>query len=989
VANFYGELIIRTTMDNSGVAKGVKENQAQIASMGKNAERSLGKTGLAMQNVGRTMTQYYTLPVAAGLGLATYMAYKYSKSMIQVQNLTGLSAKQAAYYSDEIRNMAAAIGVAPQAASEAFYFIASSGFTAAESVDALNISMKASVAGMGDVTTTADVITSAVNAWGHSNLTAAHAMDVLMRTIEVGKAEPQALAASLGRIMPVANTLGVGIEDLGGMIAGLTLTGLSSAEAVTSLRGTMMALVAPAKMSIDRLKTLGLTYQEVTRSIRDKGLLSTMEMLWQKTDGNKLAMREIIPNIRALNGVLSLLGPNYQRNLDVIAKVNDAQGKLNETYKVAAQTDVIKFDRAMSQLKSALIEVGQVMLPIVAMMVRQFGELVGVFAKMPPWLQKTTVGFLTLTAAAFPFISVAGSVIRAIALLSVKRAASVVASAAEVSSNAVVIASNQAVAGSELEVAAATAVRTSSTGNLAATLTKIPPVAGMGVLGIVGIGAAIVAATVGAGLLINKLKQMHEVAELRAILQPGEIVTEQFTKAFDRAAAKSGFDKVTVDGIVYYNYTIVPKPKGGEGAAGKRLAEQVDRLGKQGSDRLEYYRQQTEKLVSQVQQAAYKAGGANSIMALLGQDVETNKYRGLALRPIIKNITADIAALEEQRDRISRSTEIGKGRSNARAKDIASLNWWIDQQKQRLSGYKKMWGDVQEKMQVVQMMQPKWDYSKGLTGLRSQVKQYAFDIREFLGQPMKVPRIDLTANVKKFRGQLAQVKTYIDNVARSREITFKVKRERIRDAISTMNKDLDRLKRKGTESSPTVTAKIKGLTEAVASATDQLGSLKKTDGSPTVGLNGADQAVIDANRVRDAVNAIPGSKYTDVYITTHGRPRAWGGIIKKPEFTLVGEDGPEAIIPLTKPARAAQLLKESGLAKYTTPTYPRGSEGFARPSLVAVASEPTEVHYHNHLALPQGIVVSDVERFGRTVQPYVERGTLLARRRRARGRATL
>lgn len=42
---------------------------------------------------------------------------------------------------------------------------------------------------------------------------------------------------------------------------------------------------------------------------------------------------------------------------------------------------------------------------------------------------------------------------------------------------------------------------------------------------------------------------------------------------------------------------------------------------------------------------------------------------------------------------------------------------------------------------------------------------------------------------------------------------------------------------------------------------------------------------------------------------------AEGGIVSQPTHALVGEAGPEAVIPLTRPARAAELLRMSGLDK--------------------------------------------------------------------------
>lgn len=46
--------------------------------------------------------------------------------------------------------------------------------------------------------------------------------------------------------------------------------------------------------------------------------------------------------------------------------------------------------------------------------------------------------------------------------------------------------------------------------------------------------------------------------------------------------------------------------------------------------------------------------------------------------------------------------------------------------------------------------------------------------------------------------------------------------------------------------------------------------------------------------------------------------RAAGGVITKPEISWIGEAGPEAVIPLTDPARAQQVMAEAGLTQPMT-----------------------------------------------------------------------
>lgn len=49
---------------------------------------------------------------------------------------------------------------------------------------------------------------------------------------------------------------------------------------------------------------------------------------------------------------------------------------------------------------------------------------------------------------------------------------------------------------------------------------------------------------------------------------------------------------------------------------------------------------------------------------------------------------------------------------------------------------------------------------------------------------------------------------------------------------------------------------------------------------------------------------------------------AEGGIVTNPTQALIGEAGPEVVIPLTRPARAAELLQMSGLNRMLTPSTP-------------------------------------------------------------------
>lgn len=87
-------------------------------------------------------------------------------------------------------------------------------------------------------------------------------------------------------------------------------------------------------------------------------------------------------------------------------------------------------------------------------------------------------------------------------------------------------------------------------------------------------------------------------------------------------------------------------------------------------------------------------------------------------------------------------------------------------------------------------------------------------------------------------------------------------------------------------------------------------------GIPTYGLDQFERWV-RGERTRIDSMVTEYNKKTTPTIPVRG-PMAQGGIIRSPQFSLLGEDGPEVVIPLTKPNRAAELFAQSGLANTLT-----------------------------------------------------------------------
>src|SRR5215207_7546579 len=146
----------------------------------------LARAGTALKNIGGSvsavgdnLTRKVTLPLALAGGAAVKMAGDFDNSFTKMRTLAGVSASEVDALKESVLDLAGETGKAPQELAEALYFLRSSGLDASGAMDALEVSAKASAAGLGDTVVIADAVSSAMMAYSEAGLTAADATDVL------------------------------------------------------------------------------------------------------------------------------------------------------------------------------------------------------------------------------------------------------------------------------------------------------------------------------------------------------------------------------------------------------------------------------------------------------------------------------------------------------------------------------------------------------------------------------------------------------------------------------------------------------------------------------------------------------------------------------------------------------------------------------------------------------------------------------------------
>jgi len=361
-----------------------------------------------MVTFGRTLTQYVTLPVTL-LGIAavkTFADFEYE--LAKIEGLVGISGATVQEWGNQILEMASSFGKAPQELAEALYFVTSSGFKSAEAMEVMKTSAMTASAGLGETKDIANIVTSAINAYGKANITAAQAADVLTVAVREGKGEPAELVKAFATVIPVAAKLGVHFDQVGGAIAAMTRYGIPAANASTYLRQTLFTLLKPTNQVKKGLAQFGLTAQDVRNSLRSDGLIDTLQMLQEKIGTNEEALGRIFPNIRAFMGVTSLLGANLEETIGVFNDTKNALGATAAAFEIISQTTKFKFNAAMAEAKATLIKFGEaimeILLPTVISITGKIRDLGNWFTGLSKPTQELIIKVLGFTAAVGPLL---------------------------------------------------------------------------------------------------------------------------------------------------------------------------------------------------------------------------------------------------------------------------------------------------------------------------------------------------------------------------------------------------------------------------------------------------------------------------------------------------------------------------------------------------------------------------------------------------------
>lgn len=549
-----------------------KSDMSKAATIGvKEAERiskqlsTTAKVGDTLSRTGSALTKGLTIPIVGAGAAVTKMAVDFESNFAKVSTLLDSNVVDFGQYKNELLDASSDSKIAVDEFSEAVYSSISAGVDQTKAIEFTTEAMKLAKGGFTDGAKAVDVLTTAINGYGMKTEDVTKISDLLITTQNLGKTTVDELASSMGTVIPVANSVYFGIEELSASYAQLTKNGIATAESGTYLKAMLSELGKSGSITDLALRELtGKGFAD----LKKEGVPTAdiMKQLGDYAEQNGKTLKDMFGSVEAGSAALVLAKGDGAEYNEMLQGMASSAGATQEAFEKMDATPAEQLTGALNELKNEGIKFGAAFVPVIEKAAGVLGKAADAFSGLSEEQQDNVIKWGMVMAAAGPVLKVVGGGISTISNLASKIGG---ASAA-----LKVFGSAQAAAASAVGTASAAVGTAGLTGSMVGLLGICAPIAA----GAVAVGTGLYAVhessqlakrgvneateemslmeRVIATLSGTEIHSREELEKLGIVTKDyGDTVSGEFSKAMDTAKEKmvdfqTYLTEISLDGVV-------------------------------------------------------------------------------------------------------------------------------------------------------------------------------------------------------------------------------------------------------------------------------------------------------------------------------------------------------------------------------------------------------------------------------------------------------
>jgi len=251
---------IQVIIDPRGVQQGARQVERSLDRIDRKTTQVTQK---ASRLGGAFRSAFAPLLGIAGAALAIRTLSNFEQEIAAVGAISQASAKELEAFRDVAIDLGTNTRFSATQAAEGLTFLARAGFTASESLEAIDGTLKLAQAGQLNLGRAADIASNVLKGFRLEVSQTARVVDVLALSANSSNTTVNQLGEALSFAAPIASGLGVSIEETTAAVSALSNAGLQGSRAGTGLNRVLANLEAPTEKAKEILASLGVQTDEV------------------------------------------------------------------------------------------------------------------------------------------------------------------------------------------------------------------------------------------------------------------------------------------------------------------------------------------------------------------------------------------------------------------------------------------------------------------------------------------------------------------------------------------------------------------------------------------------------------------------------------------------------------------------------------------------------------------------------------------------------
>ena len=408
--------IIETKSDLEKLEREYREFGSVAAQQVAAAGAKMQTVGTKMSDIGRDMTMYVTVPLAAAGTAGVKKFAEVDKTMKLVESTMGNVKWQAGDLDKAMKSAAANSTFGMNDAAQASLNFARAGLDAKQASEILAPAMNLAAAQAGDLNTVSSNLVGTMLAFGETNFgNASRYADIFANACNNSKLEINSMTEAMGIAAPVFNAAGYEVKDAALYMGVMANANIDASTAANALKTGMARLVAPTAEASAWMNKLNISVTNADGTMKDS--VTLQKELHSAFSGLSESER--------LAAASAIFGKNQMSNW--LALINTAPGEveklsasLDKEGTVAKQAEDMMsgFGGSMEKLKSSIdvaaTSLGEALAPTISKVAAGIQKAVDWFNSLDKSQQQMIAKVGLIVAAIGPALLVGGKLVSGI-----------------------------------------------------------------------------------------------------------------------------------------------------------------------------------------------------------------------------------------------------------------------------------------------------------------------------------------------------------------------------------------------------------------------------------------------------------------------------------------------------------------------------------------------------------------------------------------------